>query len=338
MMKNTNIILVVIGLIAVLTTTASAEGYAQTILADNPVGYWQLGEESGNQAVDASGNGFHGTYTGGVTLGQTGAVENPTPDTAALFDGTSGYIDMGVEPSLYSLPSEFTVEAWVKPSQDAPLGMILSTRRFGSGAGGYGLSVSSGELRFTSFTLRDYRCSYSFPADEWTHVAAVFHSTATTSLYVNGQWQKDVGGEWHYIVVAEPFNIGRNPNIAYDSYLPFDGGLDEVAVYPYALTDNQLETHYLAAVPEPPILLEGDANRDGVVSAADYAAIQGFFGQVGDPGMPGDANGDGVVSAGDYASVQANFGNTAPTQVTPEPATMSLLAIGGLALIRRNRK
>ncbi len=46
--------------------------------------------------------------------------------------------------------------------------------------------------------------------------------------------------------------------------------------------------------------------------------------------MPGDANLDGVVSAGDYGSVQINFGNTAPTQVTPEPATLSLLAIGGL--------
>jgi hypothetical protein len=52
---------------------------------------------------------------------------------------------------------------------------------------------------------------------------------------------------------------------------------------------------------------------------------------------PGDANGDSVVSAGDYASVQANFGNVAPTMTVPEPVTMSLLAIGGLAIIRRRR-
>ena len=82
-------------------------------------------------------------------------------------------------------------------------------------------------------------------------------------------------------------------------------------------------------------LLAGDANRDGVVSAGDYASVQANFGSTGEAGIPGDANGDGVVSAGDYASVQANFGNTGPTQVTPEPATMSLLSLGALAFLRR---
>ena len=85
------------------------------------------------------------------------------------------------------------------------------------------------------------------------------------------------------------------------------------------------------------ILLQGDANHDGVVSAGDYASVQANFGNVG-IGIEGDANGDGVVSAGDYASVQANFGNVAPTvQATPEPATMSLLVLGGLAMLKRRK-
>ncbi len=78
-------------------------------------------------------------------------------------------------------------------------------------------------------------------------------------------------------------------------------------------------------------LLPGDANRDGVVSAGDYASVQANFGNTGEPGILGDANGDGVVSAGDYAAVQAHFGNTATTaSKIPEPVTMSLLVIGGL--------
>ena len=61
---------------------------------------------------------------------------------------------------------------------------------------------------------------------------------------------------------------------------------------------------------------------------------------VNPPFLMGDANGDGVVSAGDYAAVQANFGNTLPPQgaATPEPATVSLLTIGGIALLRRKRQ
>ncbi len=57
------------------------------------------------------------------------------------------------------------------------------------------------------------------------------------------------------------------------------------------------------------------------------------------PFLMGDANGDGVVSAGDYAAVQANFGHTLVTEgaTTPEPATLALLSLGGLNLIRRRR-
>ena len=85
-------------------------------------------------------------------------------------------------------------------------------------------------------------------------------------------------------------------------------------------------------------LLDGDANRDGVVSAGDYASVQANFGATGNPGIPGDANGDGVVSAGDYASVQANFGSVAPViGAIPEPATICLLFGGGLALLRRRK-
>jgi hypothetical protein len=111
------------------------------------------------------------------------------------------------------------------------------------------------------------------------------------------------------------------------SQLNSNGYLDVVVT-----DDSAADFMKLTVVHEP---LAGDANRDGVVSAADYAAIQAYFGQTGDPGMPGDANGDGVVSAGDYASVQANFGNTAPTMTIPEPATMSLLVLGGVGILRK---
>ena len=53
----------------------------------------------------------------------------------------------------------------------------------------------------------------------------------------------------------------------------------------------------------------------------------------------GDANHDGLVSADDYASVQANFGNTSGgMSAVPEPATLGLLAIGLIAVLRKRSR
>ena len=52
---------------------ANASTYADAMLADAPRGYWRLGDSAG-PAVDASGLGSTGAYTGGVVLGVPGAL------------------------------------------------------------------------------------------------------------------------------------------------------------------------------------------------------------------------------------------------------------------------
>ena len=84
-----------------------------------------------------------------------------------------------------------------------------------------------------------------------------------------------------------------------------------------------------------PVFLVGDANLDTVVSADDFASVQAHFGDSGAAGggLEGDANHDGVVSADDYASIQAHFG-----EHLPEPATIGLLAMGLIGVLRRRSK
>ncbi len=120
------------------------------------------------------------------------------------------------------------------------------------------------------------------------------------------------------------FNAAGNPYIAIVNSNP---------------SPNDFHSITLLGTTLEPALLEGDANGDGVVSADDYASVQVHFGDTGVPGIPGDATGDGLVSADDYGSVQANFGATAGLGGVPipEPATLSLLVIGGLAMLRRRR-
>ena len=64
------------------SASASNSAYSEQVLADGPRSYWRLGETSGTSAADVTGaNG--GTYGGGVTLGQPGALTGD-PDHGRL--------------------------------------------------------------------------------------------------------------------------------------------------------------------------------------------------------------------------------------------------------------
>ena len=88
----------------------------------------------------------------------------------------------------------------------------------------------------------------------------------------------------------------------------------------------------------------GDSNIDGVVDEADLANLVAQFGGPPDANSA-DFNGDGWVDLADFAIMRGNFGAvlvSAPDAefgaTTPEPATLSLLALGGLAVLRKRRR
>jgi len=67
------------------TSAGYTPTYTQKVLTLAPIAYWPMAEPSGTTALDASGNGRTGTYTG-VTLGVTGIGDGRT---AASFDGAT---------------------------------------------------------------------------------------------------------------------------------------------------------------------------------------------------------------------------------------------------------
>src|SRR4051812_26278276 len=76
------------------------------------VGYWRLGELSGTTAVDQTGTP-DGTYAGGYTLAQTGALVNDS-DKAVLFDGVDGRVSLPGTP--ITGVDNWSLEAWIKPT------------------------------------------------------------------------------------------------------------------------------------------------------------------------------------------------------------------------------
>jgi hypothetical protein len=87
----------------------------------------------------------------------------------------------------------------------------------------------------------------------------------------------------------------------------------------------------------------GDGTGDGMVDYADVIAFNAQLGQRG-PGLTCDWSGDQIVDLLDLQILKDNFGfgvgggaPEPPASETPEPATMSLLAIGGLLVLRRRK-
>jgi T5SS/PEP-CTERM-associated repeat protein len=78
--------------------------------------------------------------------------------------------------------------------------------------------------------------------------------------------------------------------------------------------------------------IPGDINGDGLVDVADYNIWAANVGRTGATWSQGDLNGDGLVDVADYNIWAANVGETAST---PEPATLSLLALGAFGFLRR---
>ena len=123
---------------------------------------------------------------------------------------------------------------------------------------------------------------------------------------------------------------------------PSSGGTDAIYVTELNLLSgarldlNGLRLYFLRNG-APCLLLAGDYNLDGWVSADDYAA---WFNHYSGSGgwADGDWNGDGVVDATDYSFWFNNYGASGGSFSVPEPVTGGWLILVGLAMFRRRSK
>jgi PKD repeat protein len=236
--------------VSVTVTTTDISAYAGRVLDDGASMYWRLDEPSDTTVSDWAG--FNdGTAGSGVTRNVAGAIIGDS-DTASGFSGTSA----GLVSSQTAIPGPgtFTVSAWFKTTTRSG-GKIVG---FGNAATGNSTSYdrhiymeNGGRLRFGVYpgSAQTIASTRTYNDGQWHQVVASLGSSGMT-LYVDGlkvaslssvTSAQDYSGYWR--VGGDTLNSW--PNRPTSSY--FSGTIDDVAVFPTALSAQTVRDEYLTA-------------------------------------------------------------------------------------------
>lgn len=216
--------------------------YAAAVLADNPLAYWRLGEKSGIVAANQKGTN-PGTYVGAPTLGVAGAIARD-PDTAVTLDGATQSVSVAdSSPFLFAGALPFTVETWINHVPDASFRRVVSCED----AGGLGWQLFSsvgdyGFLRKDGGGTATAEVFASVPAG-WQYVVATYDGTNLRLYRAGGLVAGPVASAQVIPVGGQNFFLGRGlagPR--------FNGSLDEIAIYSYALSAGQIAAHFALAI------------------------------------------------------------------------------------------
>jgi len=224
----------------------AALAYYQVVAADSPQAYWRLDEAVGSTtAHDATGNGHDGTYKGGVTLGGAGAIANDA-DTAATFDGASGYVDV---PGAFAFAgtADFTLEGWLKPAAVNDYYAWIGRNDGQPPSEGYlGYVDPSGPffmLERTDTGTKVYTQGAGAPAvGSWAYVVVTYQHGVGSIVWVNGQAGTTQTNDVSLAGATSDFIIGAENGGATSWW---SGEIDEVAVYDYALSAARIQAHYM---------------------------------------------------------------------------------------------
>jgi hypothetical protein len=229
-----------------LPAIASASTYSNQVLSGSPAGYWRLDELSGTTAADSAGTNT-GTYMGGFTLGAPGAISGDS-DTAVLLDGLSGTV-MIPDSSSLDPSTAITLEAWIKPSSLPSAGSTMILRKDSQ----YQLSIAAnGSLGFRVYqggvAEEVDSAAGTAPVGNWTYVVGTWDGSKMT-LYVDGTAVASMPLSGSIDTTTSRLWLGS----IYNSWGYFAGDLDEVAVYPSALSASEVQDHWgVGTTGQPP--------------------------------------------------------------------------------------
>jgi hypothetical protein len=202
---------------------------------------WWPGDDNANDII----NGNNGIPVGDVRYG---------PGIAGkAFEFTGGQdIDQGVDvpaAPVLDVTTAITIAAWIKPLGDfAPIVEYKApdypNQPFGIHFWQYS---ANGRPDSLYANLVDANHAYhqlwaegTLTVGQWNHVAMTYDQTGYCSLYVNGMQVATQFFGVFEMKTDKGLYIGYRPETPYDGWYSFNGGIDEVAIFNRALTEEEV--------------------------------------------------------------------------------------------------
>lgn len=215
------------------------------------VAFWPFDEASDTALFDESDNG-------NTAYIHTATRVSGVKGRALSFNGTSDYARALHSASL-TITNQVSLECWVNARQVNPVSG--SGQTFIRKEKAYLLGIGTGGK--VGFSVCDQTGSWHGPwtlseqsiqSSQWYHIAGIWNGQ-TLKVFING--------------IEDPASIsysgtGPSSSYTYDVYMGeffesnyerFNGVLDELKVYNYALTPDTILAHYNASRPQPPVVL-----------------------------------------------------------------------------------
>lgn len=251
--------------------------YMLEVVADNPTYWWRLGEPSDsttglNVAPSSTGGQPSITYQGPVTFGTAGAIANEA-NTAISLDGSDAYLTAG-STRITAFP--YTIELWLKLAERTTTG---NTSFFGQGRSDSVANPVDPHGFVTGVDLGDpgkvwwdgAQSTVRIDDNRWHHVVlkASAVGAGQQELVIDGASQ----GTFTSTTLANASEIVLGhpsfPNFGAISYKFWPGSIDEVAIYPTALSNARISAHYEAGTAP----WEGDTTVERVDKLLDLAGV-----------------------------------------------------------------
>ncbi len=214
-----------------------------------PIGWWKFDDCQGTTANDSSGNGNSGTITIGATIPQSSAGtctdglatsawyngRTGKYNSSLNFDGADDLVNIGTSlNSAVTNSRQVTWSAWIYPADKATTQIV---------GWGYtnGVWVDSAKALVAEINVDNVRQGatprYSIPTwNTWYHVVGVGDAiNGFTKLYVNGIQIGSVT-----FTPGSVTSLSGNLQIG-AGYGYFNGQIDDVRIYNYALTAAQVK-------------------------------------------------------------------------------------------------